>query len=130
MSLETDASVHHDHATALWIAGNRQEALAAVFKANRSVLYAIARTAVGEEDAADVIQDVFLRVWQHPERFDPSRASLGTFVRVMARGVAIDHVRHARAALHRETRDLADRDLTVPSGRSRRAAISRYVSRP
>lgn len=113
MRPKTDADVHHDHATALWMAGRRHDALAAVFKANRSVLYAIARTAVGADDAADVIQDVFLRVWQHPERFDPSRASLGTFVRMMTKGVAIDHIRRSRAAAHRETRDLADRDFTL-----------------
>ena len=113
MRLQIDSEVHHDQATALWIAGRRHDALAAVFKANRNVLYSIARTEVGVDDAADVIQDVFLRVWQHPERFDPSRASLATFVRVMTRGVAIDHVRRSRAALHREARDLADRDFTL-----------------
>lgn len=47
----------------------------------------------GPDRAADVVQEVFLRLWRTPSRFDPTRASLRTYLVVMARGAAVDAVR-------------------------------------
>jgi len=41
----------------------------------------------------DVQQQVFLEVWQHSDRYDPRRASLLTWILVIARSRAIDHLR-------------------------------------
>src|SRR5215212_10498887 len=57
---------------------------------NRSV-YAAAHRVLGDHAlACDVVQDVFLRLWRRPQSFDPSRADLGTYLRMMGRSRAVD----------------------------------------
>jgi RNA polymerase sigma-70 factor (ECF subfamily) len=46
--------------------------------------------------AEDVVQDVFLRVWRNPDRFDPARGELGAYLRLMARHRAMDLLREAK----------------------------------
>ena len=48
--------------------------------------------------AQDVAQDVFLRVWRNPKRFDASRGELGSYLRLMARSRALDLWREGQAA--------------------------------
>jgi RNA polymerase sigma-70 factor, ECF subfamily len=43
--------------------------------------------------AEDVQQQVFLEVWERSERYDPQRASLLTWILVIARSRAVDHLR-------------------------------------
>ncbi len=44
-------------------------------------------------DAEDLVQDTFLKVWRTGARFDPERASLDTWMLLVARGLAIDLLR-------------------------------------
>jgi RNA polymerase sigma-70 factor (ECF subfamily) len=48
--------------------------------------------------AQDVAQDVFLRVWRNPQRFDARRGELGSYLRLMARSRALDLWREGQAA--------------------------------
>jgi RNA polymerase sigma-70 factor (ECF subfamily) len=48
--------------------------------------------------AQDVAQDVFLRVWRNPQRFDARRGELGSYLRLMARSRALDLWRETQAA--------------------------------
>jgi RNA polymerase sigma-70 factor, ECF subfamily len=43
--------------------------------------------------AEDVHQEVFLEVWRRGPSFDPARAGLGTWILLIARSRAIDHLR-------------------------------------
>lgn len=47
--------------------------------------------------AHDVVQDVFLRLWRNPGRFDPARGDLGAYLRLMARSRALDLLREGQA---------------------------------
>jgi RNA polymerase sigma-70 factor (ECF subfamily) len=47
--------------------------------------------------AQDVTQDVFLRVWRNPRKFDARRGELGSYLRLMARSRALDLWREAQA---------------------------------
>lgn len=74
-----------------------------------------ARTArLGGEDAKDVVQDVFLRLVKDDFRllrtFDPARASLKTWLTVVARSTAIDHLRKPEHA-----QDTVELDDTIPA---------------
>jgi len=63
----------------------------------RSV-YSVAYRVLGDATLAqDVVQDVFLRLWRRPQAFDPARANLGTYLRVMARSRAVDLWREHQA---------------------------------
>jgi RNA polymerase sigma-70 factor, ECF subfamily len=81
---------------------DREEGMTALVRDHRRAIYARARVVCGDENAADVAQEVFLRMWEHPERFDPTKGSLRSFLVMMTHGIAVDH---ARANERRRRRD-------------------------
>jgi RNA polymerase sigma-70 factor (ECF subfamily) len=64
----------------------------------RSVYGAALRILGNPTQAQDVTQDVFLRLWRRPERFDARRGDLGAYLRLMARSRALDVWREGQAA--------------------------------
>ena len=48
--------------------------------------------------AQDVVQDVFLKLWREPGKFDARRGELGSYLRLMARSRALDTWREGQAA--------------------------------
>ena len=74
------------------VAGD-DSALAAVFDQYSALVHGIAARLVGRDAAGDVCQEVFVQLWEHPERFDAGKASLRTFLAVLARRRAIDQLR-------------------------------------
>ena len=74
--------------------------------------------------AQDVVQDVFLRLWRRPEGFDPSRGSLVTYLRLIARSRAVDvwreHQAAGRAADRLKTETEIVVDLQADAGRPAR----------
>ena len=81
--------------------GDPARALTLAFRDNRQAMYGLARRICGEDAAADVVQEVFLRVWRTTS-FDPRRASMKNYLMVVTRGVAIDVLRHRTAAVRRD----------------------------
>src|SRR4051794_544549 len=64
-----------------------------------TVVYGTALRILGNAtQAQDVVQDVFLRLWRQPERFDVCRGSLGNYLRLLARSRALDLWREAEVA--------------------------------
>jgi RNA polymerase sigma-70 factor, ECF subfamily len=64
----------------------------------RSVYGAALRILGNPAQAQDVAQDVFLKLWRDPRRFDSSRGELGSYLRLMARSRALDVYRESQAA--------------------------------
>ena len=57
-----------------------------------------ARSVLGDEAAAeDVVQDVFLHLWQRPSAYDPARGSLRAYVVMLTRSRAVDRWRAGAA---------------------------------
>ena len=65
---------------------------------SRAVYGAAMRILGDPARAQDVAQDVFLRVWRNPSRFDARRGELGSYLRLMARSRALDLWRESQAA--------------------------------
>jgi RNA polymerase sigma-70 factor (ECF subfamily) len=63
-----------------------------------------ARAMCGPDDAPDVAQEVLLRLWRHPDGFDPAKGSLRTYLLVLTRGVALDMVRSSARRRRRDER--------------------------
>lgn len=86
-------------------------ALAKVYDQYSPMVHGIAEQLVGDE-AAEVCQDVFMDLWLRPDRFDPDRGTLRTFIAVTTRRRCIDHLRsvgrrRARERLARVTTPVA-----------------------
>jgi RNA polymerase sigma-70 factor (ECF subfamily) len=62
-------------------------------------VYAAALRVLGDSTMAqDVTQDVFLKLWRTPTRFDADRGPIGPYLRLMARSRALDVWRERQAA--------------------------------
>ena len=46
------------------------------------------------QDVEECIADVFIYLWQYPEKYDPDKAKLSSWLSVIARTKAIDRYRH------------------------------------
>jgi RNA polymerase sigma-70 factor, ECF subfamily len=72
---------------------------ARVYDEHSGGVYGAALRVLGNPAAAqDVAQDVFVRLWRDPGRFDARRGDLGAYLRLMARSRALDLWRTAQAA--------------------------------
>jgi RNA polymerase sigma-70 factor (ECF subfamily) len=75
---------------------------ASAYREHGQAVLAQAMRVCGPTLAIDVTQDVFLHLWSHPEKFDPARGSLRTYLLVMARNKAVDSIRTESARSARE----------------------------
>lgn len=90
------------------IARYSEVALAEVYRRHGGAVYGLARRVLqNATEAEDVTQEVFLRLWNEPDRFDPARGSLRSFLLAQAHGRAVDAVRSTNARRLREARDAA-----------------------
>ena len=64
----------------------------------RSVHAAALRILGDPAQAQDVTQDVFLKLWRSPEKFDSRRGQLGPYLKLMGRSRALDLWRESQAA--------------------------------
>ena len=97
--------------------GRRDEgALAAIYAAHAQAVLAMARRILKSgERAEDVVQEVFVRLWDHPEYFDPDRGALRAYLLLQARTRSLDLLRAEGARRRRETHDPAgDDDVLSP----------------
>lgn len=58
-----------------------------------AILGFLSRAVRDRGSAEDVLQEVFTDAWRRADRFDPERASLATWLMVIARSRAVDHLR-------------------------------------
>jgi RNA polymerase sigma-70 factor (ECF subfamily) len=75
--------------------GDRQPAaLDALYDRHAPTLLALGRRVLGSlADAEEVLQEVFLHVWNHAGRYDSSRSSVSTWLVLITRSRAIDRLR-------------------------------------
>ncbi len=84
------------------LAAGDDRALAAIFDQYSPLVHGVARQLVGGDQAGDICQEVFVTIWQHPERYDPQRGSLRSLLAVMARRRCIDALRSTGRRAARE----------------------------
>jgi len=87
------------------LAAGDDHALTEVFDHLARAVYGAALRVLGEGTAAqDVVQDVFVELWSHPDRYDPAAGPLGTYLAVLAKRRAIDLIRSELRRLARQER--------------------------
>jgi RNA polymerase sigma-70 factor, ECF subfamily len=84
----------------------REDALAEAYRRHAGAVYGLARRVLGDPAIAEeVVQEVFLRLWNMPDKFDPGRGSLRSFLLAQAHGRAVDLLRADTSRRQREERD-------------------------
>jgi RNA polymerase sigma-70 factor (ECF subfamily) len=85
----------------------RQEALAEAYRRHAGAVYGLARRLLGvDAQAEEVVQEVFLRLWNQPDKYDPGRGSLRSFLLAQCHGRSVDVLRSDTARRRREEQDL------------------------
>lgn len=101
-----------DAALVVAIGRYQQAALAEAYRRHAGAVFGLARRLLNDQARAeDVVQEVFVRLWNQPDRFDPDRGSLRSYLLTMAHGRAIDLIRSdtsRRKREEREAREISD----------------------
>lgn len=79
------------------IADRDERMLAFVVKKYSKLLWKIAASilinAASAQDVEECVADVFIYLWQYPEKYDPDKAKLSSWLSVIARSKAVDSYR-------------------------------------
>jgi RNA polymerase sigma-70 factor (ECF subfamily) len=87
------------------------DGLAATYDRYGAVAYSLfARITHDKSVAEDLVQELFLRVWNRRGDFDASRGALGSWLLTIARNMAIDYVRSAHARFNTRVRSIDQTD--------------------
>jgi RNA polymerase sigma-70 factor, ECF subfamily len=94
MRLSGTQAPNQDEALIERIRSGDETAMADMYERYSGIVYGVALRVLGDTGAAeDVLQEVFLQLWRNPQAFDPNRGKLATWLAVIARNRAIDHLR-------------------------------------
>ena len=94
-----------DAVLAARLAAGDDHALTEVFDALAYSVYGSVLRVLGDDSAAqDVVQDVFVELWAHPDRYDPVAGTLRTYLTMLARHRAVDLIRSELRRLARQER--------------------------
>jgi RNA polymerase sigma-70 factor, ECF subfamily len=86
-----------DAALVRQVAERRPEALAELYDRYAPTLLGLAKRVLGNPlDAEEVLQEVFVHVWNHAGRYDAARSSVSTWLVLITRSRAIDRLRSRR----------------------------------
>ncbi|MEO6123051.1 MAG: sigma-70 family RNA polymerase sigma factor [Ilumatobacteraceae bacterium] len=92
----------------------KQAALAEAYRRHAGAVFGLAKRLLNDHaQAEEVVQEVFLRLWNNPDRFDPDRGSLRSFLLAHSHGRSVDALRSNTSRRRREDRDA---HLTADSG--------------
>ena len=105
----TDWAEVSDPALVVAIGRWDQAALAEAYRRHGGAVFALARRMCGDRAVAEeVTQEIFLRLWDQPQRFDPERGALRSFLMAQAHGRAVDQLRSETARRAREQRQVRE----------------------
>lgn len=103
---DAQRSVATDGDLARVMAEGDRLALGEIYSRHAGPCFALARRVLADRVLAEeVVQDVFLRLWRVPERFDAARGSMRSFLFAQIHGRSVDLLRAETARRAREERD-------------------------
>ena len=114
--METTLSRSPDAVLVAMVADRQEGALAEVYRRHGGPVFGLAKRLLRDPDLAEeIVQEVMLRLWNNPEKFDESRGSLRSYLLSHTHGRSIDLIRSESARRIREERDAK---LAVEAGLS------------
>lgn len=98
--------VADDAALAQAVTRRDQGALGEAYRRHGGAVWSLARRVCHDPDLAEeVTQVVFAELWTRPERFDPERGRMRTWLLTQAHGRAVDAVRSEESRRRRQARE-------------------------
>ena len=84
-----------------------QDALAEAYRRHAGAVFGLARRLLNEATLAEeIVQEVFVRLWNDPDKFDPGRGSLRSYLMAQCHGRSVDLLRSETSRRRREENDL------------------------
>ncbi|MFQ5917754.1 MAG: sigma-70 family RNA polymerase sigma factor [Candidatus Binatia bacterium] len=76
------------------VAQGREDALVALHRRYVNMVYSLSLHILGDQmGTEEVTQDVFMKVWQHPRAYDPTKGRFSSWLLTVTRHTAIDRLR-------------------------------------
>ena len=76
------------------------------------VLGLVKRLLIDHAQSEEVVQEIFLEIWQMATRYEPTRGGASTWIMTMAHRRAVDRIRSSQAGRDRDTK-IGIRDLAI-----------------
>jgi RNA polymerase sigma-70 factor (ECF subfamily) len=95
-----------------YLAGN-ESAFAPLLQRHLKNVYSFAFRSVGDE-AEDIVQDTFLKVWKSLGTYDPRQAQFKTWLMRIARNTVIDYLRRKKSIVFSNLEDDENFSLSIP----------------
>ena len=87
------------------IARYNSDAFAEAYRRHAGAVFGLAQRLLWERALAEeMVQEIFLRLWEHPDRFDQTRGSLRSFLLMDAHARCVDKIRSDSRRKEREER--------------------------
>lgn len=98
-----------DSTLVLGIARYRQDALAEAYRRHGGAVFGLSKRLLRDDALAEEItQEIFLRLWQEPDRFDAARGTLRSFLLAQTHGRSVDLIRSETSRRKREEKSPHD----------------------
>lgn len=104
--MQRDLENASDAALVVSIGRFSQDALAEAYRRHAGAVFGLAKRLLTDHARAEeIVQEVFVRLWNEPTRFDPERGTLRSFLLANAHGRAVDLIRSDVSRRRREERE-------------------------
>jgi len=107
----TDFSSSADASVVAAVATRQSDALEELYRRFGGIVFSLSlRLLHDRHSAEEVTQDIFVRLWNEPGRFDPERGSLRSFLCAQAHSRSVDLLRAESARRERQQREISNRE--------------------
>jgi RNA polymerase sigma-70 factor, ECF subfamily len=126
--MQQDAPLRWDRKMQQRLARGEAAALGELYDRFASLVHGLARRVLTDDRAADAVtREVFTRVWEHPEVYDPRQGPLRSWLAALAHRLAVQRLRAAGAAALARGGAGSEEELERTVRRASAAARADYI---